>query len=110
MPRTLDEWTLPESDASLALRAFTHELRAESPSQAMESACKGLRQRVCSAGWASDLPSFVRAFGCQVLESPIPTAGRLDISGDRYVIRVRRGDGISGRSGRGDPRPPSILD
>ena len=49
--------------------------------------------RRCAAsqvGWSPGLDAYLRAFGLRVLETPIPTAGRLDYEDGRYVIRVQR--------------------
>lgn len=69
----------------------------------MRTACARLRRRVSEVGWRPSLDAYLRAFGLSVLETPIPTAGRLDYENGRYVIRVQR-------AAEGDaPRPPTPL-
>ncbi len=86
-----------------ALAAFARDFDVASPRVAMLAACERLRQRVSQAGRAPGLDAYLRAFGLRVLETPIPTAGRLDYEDGRYLIRVQRAaDGEA-------PRPPTVL-
>lgn len=100
------ETVVRQSTGRTALASFAEQLETETPDEAISKACAHLREEVARAGWPPGLESYVKAFGCKVLEAPIPTSGRLDFENGRYVIRVRSGEG----SGRGSRQTAPELD